>query len=100
MTLLQIERPGSDTLVISGELDFASFDPLSDALDDVEGAVRLDISGLTFMDSSGLRLILQRLKVGPVTLVGTAPHVMRMIELCGVAELDGLTIENDSARTQ
>ena len=96
---MQIERVGPDTLALSGDLDFASFDPLSAALDDVPGAVRLDLSGLTFMDSTGLRLIMERLKVGPVTLVGTSPHIMRMIELCGVAEQDGLTFEGDSART-
>jgi anti-anti-sigma factor len=90
---LQIERLGPDTLALSGDLDFASFDPLSAALDDVPGAVRLDLSGLTFMDSTGLGLILQRRKVGPVTLVGTSPHIRRMIELCGVADQDGLTFE-------
>jgi anti-anti-sigma factor len=96
---LEIERLRPDTLALSGDLDFASFDPLSAALDDIPGAVRLDLSGLTFMDSTGLRLILERLKVGPVTLVGTSAHIMRMIERCGVAEQDGLAFEGDSART-
>jgi anti-anti-sigma factor len=95
---LQIERLGPDTLALSGDLDFASFDPLSAALDDIPGAVRLDLSGLTSMDSTGLRLILEHLKVGPVTLVGTSPHIMHLIELCGLAEQDGLTFEGDSAR--
>ena len=90
---MQIERLGPDTLALSGDLDFASFDPLSAALDDLPGAVRLDLSGLTSMDSTGLRLILERLNVGPVTLVGTPPHTMRMIELCGLTEQHGLTFE-------
>jgi anti-anti-sigma regulatory factor len=55
--------------------------------------VRLDLSGLVFMDSTGLRVILQRLKVGPVTLVGTSPRILQMIELCGLAEQNGLTFE-------
>lgn len=95
---MQIERLGTDTLALSGDLDFASFDPLSAALDDVPGAVRLDLSGLTFMDSTGLGLILERLKEGPVTLVGTSPHIMRMIDRCGVAEQDGLAFEGGSAQ--
>jgi anti-anti-sigma factor len=90
---VQIERLGPDTLALSGDLDFASFDPLSDALDELSGAVRLDLSGLTSMDSTGLRLILERLNVGPVTLVGVPPHTMRMIELCGLTEQPGLTFE-------
>ena len=94
---MQIERLGPNTLALTGDLDFASFDPLSAALEDIPGAVRLDLSALTFMDSTGLRLILERLKVGPVTLVGTSPHIMRMMERCGIAEQDGLTVEGDFA---
>ena len=94
---MEIERLGPDTLALSGDLDFASFDLLSAALDDVPGAVRLDLSGLTSMDSTGLRLIVERLKEGPITLVGTPSHTMRMIELCGLSEQDGLTFESDPA---
>ena len=94
---MQIERLGPDTLALSGDLDFASFDPLSDALDELSGAVRLDLSGLTSMDSTGLRLIVERLKEGPVTLVGTPHHIRRMIELCGLSEQDGLTFEDRSS---
>jgi anti-anti-sigma factor len=94
---VEIERLGPDTLALSGDLDFASFDLLSDALDDLSGPVRLDLSGLTSIDSTGLRLIVERLKVGPVTLVGTPAHTMRVIELCALSEQDGLIFEGDSA---
>jgi anti-anti-sigma factor len=94
---LEIERLGPDTLALSGDLDFASFDPLSAALEDIPGAVRLDVSDLTSIDSTGLRLIVERLKVGPVTLVGALPPLMRVIDLCGLAEQDGLTFEGDPA---
>jgi anti-anti-sigma factor len=93
---VRIERVGSDTLALSGDLDFASFDLLSAALDELPGAVRLDLSDVTSVDSTGLRLIVERLKVGPVTLVGTSPHTMRVIDLCGLSEQDGLTFEGDS----
>ena len=94
---MEIERLGRDTLALSGDLDFASFDPLSEALHGVLDAVRLDLSGLTSMDSTGLRLIVERLKEGPVTLVGTPHHIRRMIELCGLSEQDGLTFEDRSS---
>ena len=94
---MEIERLGPDTLALQGELDFASFALLSEALDDIPGAVRLDLSDLTFMDSSGLGLILKRLKEGPFTHAGTSPHIIRMIELCGLAEKQGLTFESASA---
>jgi anti-anti-sigma regulatory factor len=51
------------------------------------------MAGVTFMDSTGLRLILQRLQTGPVTLVFPTSQIMRLLELCGAAEIDGLTVE-------
>ena len=94
---MNIERLGPATLALTGDLDFTSFDPLSAALEDIPGALRLDLSALTLMDSTGLRVILERLKLGSVTLVGTSPHIMRMMERCGIAEQDGLTVEGDLA---
>jgi hypothetical protein len=39
------------------------------------------------------RWILQRLQTGPVTLVFPTSQIMRFLELCGAAEIDGLTVE-------
>jgi hypothetical protein len=41
---VRIERLGPDTLALSGDLDLASLDLLSAALDELPGAVRLDLS--------------------------------------------------------
>ena len=95
--MLEMERREPNTLVLSGELDFASYDLLSDALDNVEGPVRLEVSGLMSIDSSGLRLIVERLKIAPVMLVGASAHVMRVIELTGSAKLEGLTFERPAS---
>lgn len=64
MTLLQIEaheRDGLAHVVLSGELDLSTIDKVEQELARVEGegpaVVALDLSRLTFLDSSGLRII-------------------------------------------
>lgn len=64
MTLLQIEAHDHDGLahvVLTGELDLSTIDRLEQELARVEGAgpatVALDLTRLTFLDSSGLRVI-------------------------------------------
>ena len=64
MTLLQIEAHDHDGLahvVLTGELDLSTIDRLEQELARVEGdgpaVVALDLSRLTFLDSSGLRVI-------------------------------------------
>jgi anti-anti-sigma factor len=61
----RIEEDRSDTTVVlrlSGELDLASADAVSQRLDAFAAtgeAVLLDVDRLSFMDSSGLRVVLQ-----------------------------------------
>ena len=53
---------GAVVLALHGELDLASADGVQQRLDALaaEGTpVRLDLDGLSFMDSSGLRVVLQ-----------------------------------------
>ena len=64
MTLLQIEAHDHDGLahvVLTGELDLSTIGKVEQELARVEGAgpatVALDLSRLTFLDSSGLRVI-------------------------------------------
>jgi anti-sigma B factor antagonist len=64
VTLLQIEARDHDGLahvVLTGELDLSTIDKVEQELNRVEGdrpdVVALDLSRLTFLDSSGLRVI-------------------------------------------
>jgi anti-sigma B factor antagonist len=47
------------TLAIVGELDLSTVPLLAERLDGTLGVLRLDLSELTFMDSSGLRLLIE-----------------------------------------
>jgi anti-sigma B factor antagonist len=73
---------------LEGELDMATADGLSQLLRDAAeggGSVKLDFSGVSFMDSSGLRALLdaatRRNGSGPVVLVNPSPQVRRVLDI-------------------
>jgi anti-sigma B factor antagonist len=83
---------GQRCIELFGELDLAGVEPLraamADAVDGEEENVVLDMSGLAFMDSSGLREVLlseQRLEQAGRTfgIVKGPPAVHRVFELTG-----------------
>ncbi|MCA1677564.1 MAG: STAS domain-containing protein [Actinobacteria bacterium] len=73
-----------------GELDLASAASVEDELTAVEATdarqIVLDLSGLTFMDSSGVHLIARadarcRAAAKPLRLLRGPPHIHRVFEL-------------------
>jgi anti-anti-sigma factor len=95
---IEISVDGSRaTVSVSGELDLLSAPTLAERLDALGGdvkAVELDLSGLTFVDSSGLNALLtarRRLdEAGGECHVTTASDVaVRLFEVAGVRELLG-----------
>ena len=97
---LSIDCAGT-TLVVAGELDAHSAPALRErisAADDAETV--LDMSGVTFMDSSGLRVLIdahQTVAGRGSRLVVHAPSqsVRRILEIAGV--LDHLDVRDPSA---
>jgi anti-sigma B factor antagonist len=89
---------GATVLAIAGEVDLAVAAQVRDsglaalARDD-SAALRLDLSGVTFMDSSGLGALIQLNNANPgrVVLVRPSPRVVRLLELAGLA--DTLVVE-------
>jgi anti-anti-sigma factor len=86
---------GHAVLAAAGELDIAHTDELTAALHArlAQGPVRLDLGGLTFMDSSGVRLLdtLMRDVEAQGWTLTMAPElhraVRRVLELTGMLEL-------------
>lgn len=93
--LLTVEA-SDDTLRAVGEIDAHTAPTLTHAIDDAAPTVRLDLSGVDFVDSSGLRVLVdahQRLadQGGGLTIVAPSAAVTRLFEISGVT--DYLTIE-------
>jgi anti-anti-sigma factor len=87
-------REGPDGTVVAprGELDMATAGELRAALDAAQEALILDLSGLRFLDTSGLRLVLETAEQAKrdgraFTVVPGAPAVQRLFEVAGVTEL-------------
>ena len=83
------------SVVVRGEIDMHTAAQLERVLDDViaKGAllVTLDLEQVDFLDSSGLRVILEasnklRAQEGQLLLEGASSAVERVLELTGVIE--------------
>jgi anti-sigma B factor antagonist len=91
------ERDGDVYAIrLSGELDLATADGVQRELERVEASdarsIVLDLSGLTFMDSTGVRLMLSararsRADSDRLTMLRGSAAVQRVLDLTGVADL-------------
>jgi anti-anti-sigma factor len=79
-------------ITLAGELDLATSAEVEPVLRKTDAEQRLlDLSGLTFMDSSGLRLILSahaaaRRDGRSLAIVPGPPAVQRVFQICGVED--------------
>jgi anti-sigma B factor antagonist len=105
-----VEVQWRDDLAIvqpSGELDVATVETLRAALNGVKGAGRLvlDLRGLSFIDSTGLHLLVAlheraRNDGFQLTLLAPAAPVDRAIRLCGLDEALPIAAAGDGADRQ
>jgi anti-sigma B factor antagonist len=86
---------GRHTLVLSGELDIAQAVKVKNALQRLgprgSSAITLDLSGLTFMGSTGLRIVLLAKELCELwgyefRIVPGPAHVQRVFEFAGVID--------------
>ena len=88
--------------VADGELDIATSGQLKDLCHDlrVHGAKRLivDLSGVTFVDSDGLGLLVaEQRRSGPLHLIVTQPQMLRVFGITGLDKLFILHASLDEA---
>jgi anti-sigma B factor antagonist len=83
----------ADRLIASGEIDAHSVSTLLAALDPLpgEGDVRVDMAAIDFMDSSGLRALIDAHQRAAsegrrIVVVHPSKAVYRVIEISGLAE--------------
>jgi anti-anti-sigma factor len=85
------------TVSVAGELDVAAVPVLGAHLDALEAdtagaAVVLDLSALTFLDSSGVALLIAVARRAedegwPLRIAGTPPQALRVLALCGLLDV-------------
>jgi anti-anti-sigma factor len=94
---LQITRT-EDGFRLEGELDMATADDLSQIFRDAPSndPIVLDFSGVSFMDSSGLRALLegagQPTGCGPVVIVNPSAQVRRVLDISIPGGTPGLEV--------
>ncbi len=86
------------TLVVAGRLDTQTAPELEKAFDEIVAGVKdliFDMSGLEYVSSAGLRVILKAQKImntqGTMKLTGVNDNIMEVFDITGF--LDILTIE-------
>ena len=92
---------------VTGEIDHHAARRLRETIDmevfrTLPSVLALDLSGVGFMDSAGLGLILGRLNLmtgrhGVLKLFGLRPPVARILSLAGVERLPGLILPGRDA---
>jgi anti-anti-sigma factor len=94
-TELTIDGDDDGRLVLTGEIDADSAPRLErailDRFEQGSTSVRLDLSGVTFMDSSGLRVVIAtteaaRGRGGDLVLAEPTSAVRRLIEVSGLED--------------
>jgi anti-anti-sigma factor len=84
---------------VAGELDASTANQLAELLREegpASGDVLLDISGVTFMDSSGVYVLLvgcEWLRDGHLILRNPAPTIDQVFELAGIERVKGIRVE-------
>jgi anti-sigma B factor antagonist len=91
----EVDPAGQPIVTISGELDLASVEAVRTAIEPLLAEspkiVTFDLEGLSFMDSSGIALLVQvSNRVGNVKLLNASSIVRRVLEATGLLELFGL----------
>jgi anti-sigma B factor antagonist len=103
--VLSVEVTDADrvtVVVVTGEIDAGSMPALQVPLSELSlhSHIRLDMSGVRFMDCRGLRVILtQRIKMteagGSVHIRHASPAVLRVVQLAGLTDI---LYESDTPR--
>jgi len=99
---VQLADDGSGA-TLEGDLDLGAYDVLAAGLEPLferQGDIDLDVAGVSFIDSSAIRLLVRlqasRDNGGAVRLRHARAHVARVLEVAGVADL-GMVVETAGA---
>lgn len=90
---------------IDGEIDHHTAPPIREKIDmyierHKPEILRLDYSGVTFMDSSGIGLIMGRYKLissysGKIEVINVPRNMAKVVKLSGIERLGKVTVKED-----
>ncbi len=93
------------TAYVEGEIDHHTAPQIREEIDgkiisDKPSVLRLDYSGVTFMDSSGIGLIMGRYKLissysGRIEVVNVPRNMAKVVKLSGIERLGKVTIKGE-----
>lgn len=92
-------REDDSTLVVSGEIDMSTAGMLWVTINATFGpaeAARLDLTEVTFIDSSGISVLLRAAKERDLRVVGASRQVQRVLDMAGLIAMFGLVDSNGS----
>jgi anti-sigma B factor antagonist len=99
---LEVRREGASAVVSArGDIDLSTLAKAAAALDGARAGARslvLDLREVGFMDTSGLRLIIEEQRRAAATgyrfaVIPGSPRVQRLFEIAGLAGDDGLFLD-------
>ena len=88
-----IEREDRPVVVFTGELDLAVSDVAWSVLEPLSSSsagLMVDVSGVTFIDSRGLNVLVRALRAldgATLTLCGASERIVRLLEVSGLLDL-------------
>lgn len=85
--VVQYSRNADGCVVVSGEIDMAVAELVKTFLLDGIGPLELDLSGVTFIDSTGIRLLVDAQQVRTVRITAASPAVIRVLEIVGLTNV-------------
>ena len=90
--MLAIDFSGEGTVAIAGRLDAAQCPKAQACLEKVEGIVTLECSGLEYISSAGLGVLLKTQKRlsasgGKLRLTGVSPHLLDIFRYSGFDQI-------------
>lgn len=89
---LKIDERGRSTIAVVGDVDVDTVTELTTSVTDLDAHCRIDLSECTFMDSSGIAWLVAtknsaEARHGSITLVAPSRPVIRLLAICGLAEV-------------
>lgn len=106
--LLEIQETGQPrTFRLIGEMDISNAETLAAVLEkhaEGEGDITLDLSALTFIDSSGIRVLLRAMDRldgrGRLVLISPTSSVRHVLALMGLEDRGPILIEAEGRKEQ